>query len=25
VLLRDLAGYDEYCRKVRYRLIPRIW
>jgi protein-S-isoprenylcysteine O-methyltransferase Ste14 len=25
VLLRDLAGYQEYCRKVRYRLVPRVW
>ncbi len=26
VLLRqDLPGYDEYCKRVRYRLIPRIW
>jgi protein-S-isoprenylcysteine O-methyltransferase Ste14 len=25
VLTRDLAGYTEYCRKVRYRLIPGIW
>lgn len=25
VLSRDLAGYQEYCRKVRYRLIPRVW
>ena len=20
-----LAGYDEYCRKVRYRLLPWVW
>jgi len=25
VLLRELPGYAEYCRKVRYRLIPKIW
>ena len=25
VLSRDLAGYQEYCRKVRYRLVPRVW
>jgi protein-S-isoprenylcysteine O-methyltransferase Ste14 len=25
VLTRDLAGYTEYRRKVRYRLIPGIW
>lgn len=25
VLLRDLDGYDEYRRKVRYRLIPYVW
>jgi protein-S-isoprenylcysteine O-methyltransferase Ste14 len=25
VLKRDLAGYAEYQRKVRYRLIPFIW
>ncbi len=25
-LLRgNLAGYDEYCHKVRYRLLPWIW
>ena len=25
-MLEDgLAGYDEYARKVRYRLIPRVW
>jgi protein-S-isoprenylcysteine O-methyltransferase Ste14 len=24
-LLLNLAGYDEYCHKVRYRLIPFIW
>lgn len=25
VLLRELPGYREYTRKVRYRLIPGIW
>jgi protein-S-isoprenylcysteine O-methyltransferase Ste14 len=25
VLRRDLPGYADYCRKVRYRLIPGIW
>jgi protein-S-isoprenylcysteine O-methyltransferase Ste14 len=25
VLLRDLAGYAEYQKKVKYRLIPFIW
>jgi len=25
VLLRELAGYQEYMQKVRYRLIPFIW
>jgi protein-S-isoprenylcysteine O-methyltransferase Ste14 len=25
VLLRDLPGYAEYCRKVRWRFIPGIW
>jgi protein-S-isoprenylcysteine O-methyltransferase Ste14 len=25
VLLRDLNGYDEYRRKVRYRLMPYVW
>lgn len=24
-LSKDLPGYIEYCRKVRYRLIPLIW
>jgi len=24
-LTSDLAGYAEYCERVRYRLIPRIW
>ncbi len=25
VLLRDLDGYADYCKVVRYRLIPGIW
>lgn len=25
ILRRDLPGYQEYCLKVRYRLIPYIW
>ena len=25
VLLQSLTGYKEYCQKVHYRLIPRIW
>ena len=25
LLLRDLDGYAEYRRKVRWRLIPYIW
>jgi protein-S-isoprenylcysteine O-methyltransferase Ste14 len=25
VLLRDLEGYDDYCQKVRWRLIPYVW
>jgi protein-S-isoprenylcysteine O-methyltransferase Ste14 len=25
VLRRELPGYAEYCRKVRWRLIPRAW
>jgi protein-S-isoprenylcysteine O-methyltransferase Ste14 len=25
MLKNELAGYDEYARNVRYRLIPRIW
>jgi protein-S-isoprenylcysteine O-methyltransferase Ste14 len=25
VLVRELAGYDEYRRKVRYRLVPFVW
>ena len=24
-LLRNLPGYEGYCRKVRYRLIPHVW
>ena len=25
VLRRDLRGYADYCRQVRYRLIPFLW
>lgn len=25
VLHRDLAGYDDYCQTVRYRLLPGVW
>ena len=25
VLKRDLPGYADYCRRVRYRLIPGLW
>lgn len=25
VLKRDLPGYTDYCRQVRYRLIPGVW
>lgn len=25
VLLKDLKGYEEYCKKTRYHLIPHIW
>lgn len=25
LLLRDLAGYKEYCQETRYRLIPFVW
>jgi protein-S-isoprenylcysteine O-methyltransferase Ste14 len=25
MLERGLAGYDEYERDVRYRLVPRVW
>jgi protein-S-isoprenylcysteine O-methyltransferase Ste14 len=25
LLTRELAGYDEYRRRVRYRLIPFVW
>lgn len=25
VLLRELPGYEEYCMKTKYRLIPFIW
>jgi protein-S-isoprenylcysteine O-methyltransferase Ste14 len=25
VQLRELEGYREYCRKVRYRVVPGVW
>jgi protein-S-isoprenylcysteine O-methyltransferase Ste14 len=25
VLMRELEGYREYCRKTRYRLVPGVW
>mgnify|MGYP003306229909 CR=1 FL=1 len=25
VLRKGLAGYEEYCRKVKYRIIPFVW
>jgi protein-S-isoprenylcysteine O-methyltransferase Ste14 len=25
ILRRDLPGYTDYCRKVRYRLLPGVW
>ncbi len=25
MLIRGLAGYAEYTKKVRYRLLPGIW
>jgi len=25
VLLKDLKGYKEYMKKVRYRIMPNIW
>jgi len=25
LLARELAGYSEYMRRVRYRLVPRVW
>ncbi|MCZ7380775.1 MAG: isoprenylcysteine carboxylmethyltransferase family protein [Candidatus Methanoperedens sp.] len=25
VLLRELPGYEEYCKKTRYRLVPFVW
>ncbi len=25
LLRRNLTGYQEYCRKVKYRLLPFIW
>jgi protein-S-isoprenylcysteine O-methyltransferase Ste14 len=24
-LLEELEGYDEYKKKVKYRLIPHVW
>ena len=24
-LLSNLAGYEDYCRQVRYRLLPLVW
>jgi protein-S-isoprenylcysteine O-methyltransferase Ste14 len=24
-LMQNLPGYEEYCKKTRYRLIPRVW
>jgi protein-S-isoprenylcysteine O-methyltransferase Ste14 len=25
MLTAELAGYDEYTRRVRYRLVPGVW
>jgi protein-S-isoprenylcysteine O-methyltransferase Ste14 len=25
VLIKDLPGYEDYCQKTRYRLIPFVW
>jgi protein-S-isoprenylcysteine O-methyltransferase Ste14 len=25
LLARDLSGYTEYQKRVRYRLLPRVW
>jgi protein-S-isoprenylcysteine O-methyltransferase Ste14 len=25
VLRHDLSGYAEYCKRTRYRLVPRVW
>ena len=25
VLKKGLEGYEEYCRRVRYKGIPRVW
>jgi protein-S-isoprenylcysteine O-methyltransferase Ste14 len=25
MLLTELEGYGDYCRKVRFRLVPFIW
>jgi len=24
-LLRNLDGYGDYCSRVRFRLVPRLW
>jgi protein-S-isoprenylcysteine O-methyltransferase Ste14 len=24
-LMRNLSGYDDYCRRVRFRLVPGLW
>ncbi|MFH1486912.1 MAG: hypothetical protein ABIH46_12645 [Chloroflexota bacterium] len=24
-LRKELPGYEEYCRRTRYRLVPGIW
>jgi protein-S-isoprenylcysteine O-methyltransferase Ste14 len=25
VLKKGLEGYEDYCRRVRYKVIPRVW
>lgn len=25
VLKKELPGYKEYCKKIKYRLIPYVW
>jgi protein-S-isoprenylcysteine O-methyltransferase Ste14 len=25
MLRKDLAGYDDYAARVRYRLVPGVW
>ena len=25
ILKQELAGYTEYCQRVRYRLVPLVW